>query len=100
MAVKSGLMVGLGETDGEVCEVMADLRDSGCDILTIGQYLKPARGKLEVSMFVHPDKFSEYEKTALEMGFRYVASGPFVRSSYRAEEAWNCVDGTYGVKLR
>jgi lipoic acid synthetase len=84
---KSGLMVGLGETKEEVIEVMKDLREVDCDILTIGQYLKPPSSDLEIEEFVHPDLFKEYEKIAYDMGFDFVASAPFVRSSFNAEEA-------------
>lgn len=84
---KSGLMVGLGETKEEVFEVMANLREVDCDILTIGQYLKPPSSDLEIEEFVHPDLFKEYEEKAYEMGFQFVASAPFVRSSFNAEEA-------------
>ncbi len=84
---KSGLMVGLGETKEEVIEVMKDLRKVNCDILTIGQYLKPPSSDLEIEEFVHPDLFKEYEEIAYEMGFKFVASAPFVRSSFNAEEA-------------
>jgi len=84
---KSGLMVGLGETKEEVIEVMKDLREINCDILTIGQYLKPPSSDLEIEEFVHPDLFKEYEETAYELGFEFVASAPFVRSSFNAEEA-------------
>ena len=84
---KSGLMVGLGETKDEVFEVMKDLRGVECDILTIGQYLKPPSSNLEIEEYVHPDTFKEYEEKAYEMGFQFVASAPFVRSSFNAEEA-------------
>ena len=84
---KSGMMVGLGETKEEVIEVMKDLREINCDILTIGQYLKPPSSDLEIEEYVHPNLFKEYERIAYEMGFKYVASAPFVRSSFNAEEA-------------
>jgi lipoyl synthase len=83
---KSGMMLGLGETVGEVLEAMRDLRDSGCDILTLGQYLQPSLRHLPVVEFVHPDQFAEYQRAAEEMGFVHVASGPMVRSSYHADE--------------
>ena len=83
---KSGLMVGLGEKKEEIIEVMKDLRKVNCDILTIGQYLKPPSSTLEIKEYVHPEQFKEYERIGYEMGFKYVASGPFVRSSYNAEE--------------
>ena len=84
---KSGLMVGLGETKEEVLELMEDLKETDCDILTIGQYLKPPSSDLEIEEYVHPDVFKEYEVKAYEMGFKFVASAPFVRSSFNAEEA-------------
>ena len=84
---KSGLMVGLGENFGEVVEVMKDLREVGCDILTIGQYLRPSPEHLEVKEFVKPEKFREYETVGQSVGFPCVAASPFVRSSYQAKEA-------------
>ncbi|MBN1865135.1 MAG: lipoyl synthase, partial [Victivallales bacterium] len=84
--VKSGLMVGLGETDDEVEQTMRDIRGTGCSMLTIGQYLAPSKEHWHVRRFVHPDKFEEWRKTALELGFAKVASAPLVRSSYNAEE--------------
>ena len=84
---KSGLMVGLGESKEEVIELMKDLREVDCDILTVGQYLKPPSSDLEIEEYVHPDLFKEYERIAYEMGFQFVASAPFVRSSFNAEEA-------------
>ncbi len=83
---KSGLMLGLGETEGELFEAMHDLRDTNCDILTLGQYLQPTNKHLPVVEFIHPDKFAEHQQTAESMGFIYVASGPLVRSSYHADE--------------
>ncbi len=85
MVTKSGLMLGLGERREEVIEVMTDLFDAGCEILTIGQYLQPKREKLEVIEYVHPGVFEEYRVIGEEMGFRAVFSGPFVRSSYMAD---------------
>lgn len=84
---KSGMMVGLGETKQEVFDVMKDLREVNCDILTIGQYLKPPSSNLEIEEYVHPEIFKEYEELAYNMGFKFVASAPFVRSSFNAEEA-------------
>lgn len=84
---KSGLMVGLGETVPEVLQVMRDLRAVGCDFLTIGQYLAPTPNHHPVVAYVHPDTFADCKKEAEAMGFRHVASGPFVRSSYHAGEA-------------
>jgi len=83
---KSGLMVGLGETDAEILEVMHDLRAHDVDMLTIGQYLQPTRGHLPVLRYVEPVRFQGLEAAALEMGFRHAACGPLVRSSYHADE--------------
>jgi len=84
-AVKSGLMVGLGETDAEIEETMGDLLRVGCELLTIGQYLAPSAGHVPVARYVLPATFDEYARCGTAMGFRGVASGPLVRSSYRAE---------------
>ena len=89
---KSGLMVGLGETEEEVIRVFADLREVGCDFLTVGQYLQPSKKHVEVAEYIHPDLFKDYEKVAYEMGFKHVASGPFVRSSYNAEQTTILLD--------
>lgn len=89
---KSGLMVGLGETEEEVVRVFADLREVGCDFLTVGQYLQPSKKHIEVAEYIHPDLFKDYEKVAYEMGFKHVASGPFVRSSYNAEQTKILID--------
>jgi lipoic acid synthetase len=83
---KSGLMLGLGETREEVFDVLADLLDHGVDLLTLGQYLQPGEGYLPVVEYIHPDQFAEYGRAAKAMGFKQVASGPFVRSSYHARE--------------
>jgi len=85
MLVKSGLMVGLGERPEEVEEVMKDLLQHGCDILTIGQYLRPSPQHLPVVEFLEPSHFERYGEIARRMGFRAVASAPFVRSSYNAK---------------
>ncbi|RMG70870.1 MAG: lipoyl synthase [Bacteroidetes bacterium] len=82
---KSGFMVGLGETVEEVYELMQDLVNHGCDVLTIGQYLQPTKMHLPVDAFIHPDLFDHYREVGLEMGFDYVESGPLVRSSYHSE---------------
>ncbi len=82
---KSGIMVGLGETPDQVFQIMDDLLDHGCDVLTIGQYLQPTKMHLEVAEFVHPDTFAMYKEAGLAKGFPYVESGPLVRSSYHAE---------------
>lgn len=86
MRTKSGVMLGLGETDEEVIETMQDLRSVNCDILTLGQYLQPTPKHLPVAEFVTPERFDKYRELGLEMGFRYVESGPLVRSSYHAEK--------------
>jgi len=84
---KSGIMLGLGETRREITAVMKDLRGVDCDFLTIGQYLRPAVDNIEVKEFIRPEVFEEYRLAGEEMGFRFVASAPFVRSSFHAEEA-------------
>lgn len=86
MRTKSGIMVGLGETKQEVIEAMDDLRSVGTDIVTIGQYLQPSKEHLNVSDYINPDVFKEFETIGLEKGFRFVESGPLVRSSYHAEK--------------
>ena len=83
---KSGFMVGLGETAEEVRVVLGDLRATGCDIVTIGQYLRPSSWHLEVQEYITPAMFREYEQLAYDIGFLYVAAGPFVRSSYMADQ--------------
>ncbi|MBL0062786.1 MAG: lipoyl synthase, partial [bacterium] len=85
MVVKSGIMVGLGETPQEVKEVMRDLADAGCDLLTIGQYMQPSRRHLPVIEYIHPDQFREYKEVGQSLGLKHVESGPLVRSSYKAE---------------
>ena len=87
LTTKSGLMLGLGEREEEVLELLARLRDAHVDIVTIGQYLQPSRENLPVEEYVHPRVFDHYREAGERMGFRYVFAGPFVRSSYRAEEA-------------
>lgn len=83
---KSGIMLGLGESKEDVFEIMEDLRAHDCDILTIGQYLQPTKMHLNVEEYVHPDVFAEFKEVGLKMGFKYIESGPLVRSSYRAEK--------------
>jgi lipoyl synthase len=83
---KSGIMLGLGETKEEVVQTLQDLRDIGVDAVTIGQYLRPTMRHLPVVEYIHPTEFKEYEKIGEEMGFAFVASGPFIRSSYNAIE--------------
>ncbi len=82
---KSGIMVGLGETAAEVYQIMDDLLEHGCDVLTIGQYLQPTKMHLEVVDYIHPDVFAQYKEVGLQKGFQFVESGPLVRSSYHAE---------------
>ena len=84
---KSGIMVGLGETSQEVEELMDDLRQAGCDILTIGQYLQPTRNHYPVTEYITPEQFARYKETGLKKGFKQVESGPLIRSSYHAEQA-------------
>ncbi len=91
---KSGLMLGLGESDAEVIAVMADLRDHGCDILTLGQYLRPSKDHLPVDRYVTPAAFDRLREHAVGLGFAEVAAGPLVRSSYRADQ----VAAAAGVK--
>jgi lipoic acid synthetase len=88
---KSGLMVGLGETFKEVLGVLRDLRKAGCDFVTIGQYLRPSKGNLPVAEYLPPEVFDRLRDAALEMGFRHAASGPMVRSSMNAQEAYGHV---------
>ncbi len=83
---KSGIMLGLGETEAEVIKTLKDLRDVGVDAVTIGQYLRPTMRHLPVNEFIHPSVFKQYEQIGEELGFAFVASGPFIRSSYNAIE--------------
>ena len=84
MRTKSGLMVGLGEEPQEIVDTMRDLRESYCDLLTIGQYLRPSLRHLPVQRFYHPDEFAELKHQGEALGFAHVESGPLVRSSYHA----------------
>lgn len=86
LRTKSGIMLGLGETDQEVEESMDDLRSVGVDILTLGQYLQPTKKHLPVAEFIHPDRFAHFKEVGMAKGFRFVESGPLVRSSYHAEK--------------
>ncbi|HMC98472.1 MAG TPA: lipoyl synthase [Flavobacteriales bacterium] len=86
LRTKSGIMLGLGESDTEVEESMDDLRSVGVDILTLGQYLQPTKAHLPVKEFIHPDRFARFQSVGMGKGFRYVESGPLVRSSYHAEK--------------
>jgi lipoyl synthase len=86
MRTKSGIMLGLGETTEEVVQTMQDLKDNGCDVITIGQYLQPTTKHLKVQRFVHPDEFAYLEDKGYEIGLDHVESGPLVRSSYHSEK--------------
>jgi lipoic acid synthetase len=86
MRTKSGVMLGLGETEAEVIETMEDLRSVNTDILTLGQYLQPSAKHLPIEEFVTPEQFDKYKEIGMKMGFKYVESGPLVRSSYHAEK--------------
>ena len=88
IVTKSGLMLGLGEEDEEVRSVMRDLRQAGCELLTLGQYLRPTLQHREVTRYIPPEEFKEYEKAAEDMGFMGVASAPFARSSFMAAEMY------------
>lgn len=85
MRAKSGIMLGLGETEEELLEAMDDLLANGCSILTLGQYMQPSRKHLPVQAYIHPDDFKRYKEIGLKKGFAFVESGPLVRSSYHAE---------------
>jgi len=89
LGTKSGIMVGLGERDEEVLELMRDLREVDCDVMTIGQYLRPSRDHLPVIEYIPPEKFSYYREKGMEMGFVDIASGPLVRSSFHAEDVFH-----------
>ena len=86
LRTKSGIMLGLGETDTEILETMDDLRSVGCDVMTLGQYLQPTKQHLPVVEFVTPERFAHYKEEGLKRGFRFVESAPLVRSSYHAEK--------------
>lgn len=86
MLTKSSIMVGCGETYQEMVQTMKDLRAAGVDFLTIGQYMRPTKKHMKVEEYIHPSQFEKYRETGEELGFKYVASGPLVRSSYRAGE--------------
>jgi len=92
IATKSGFMLGFGETRDEVLEVLQDLREVGCDFLTIGQYLQPRQDRLPVIRFIPPEEFEEYKRVGETMGFRAVASGPFVRSSFHAAQMFETIE--------
>src|SRR5207237_5719256 len=86
MRTKSSIMLGLGEARAEVLQAMRDLRSAGCDILTLGQYLRPTEKHLPVEEYVRPEVFAELEREGVSLGFKFVAAGPLVRSSYKAGE--------------
>lgn len=88
---KSGLMVGLGEGEDELIRALADLREAGCDLLTLGQYLRPSRDNTAVSRYYTPDEFEAMKSRALAFGFKQVEAAPLVRSSYRAHEMWSAL---------
>jgi lipoic acid synthetase len=96
IATKSGLMLGLGESHEEVENTLQDLLDAKCNILTLGQYLQPTREHLNVERFIPPEEFDDWKKTALKMGFSQVASGPLVRSSYRAKDLYRGLKNSDG----
>lgn len=89
MKVKTGIMLGLGETREEILETMQDALKAGCSIMTIGQYLQPSKENYPVQDYIHPDLFAEYGEIGKNMGFRHIESGPMVRSSYHAERHIN-----------
>jgi lipoic acid synthetase len=88
LTVKSGIMAGLGEEDGEIGEVLGDLREAGCTLVTIGQYLRPTRGSLPVERYPEPEWFAKWAEVGYTLGFKHVASAPLARSSYRAGEGY------------
>jgi len=92
LPTKSGLMLGLGESPVEIEKTLADMLEAGCRILTLGQYLQPSKNHLAVERFIPPQEFEAWHKKALKMGFAEVASGPFVRSSYHAQELFQTVN--------
>lgn len=92
ITTKSGLMVGLGETEEEITAVLSDLRKAGCDMITIGQYLAPSRNHVPVVAYIEPARFDRYARIARAMGFRSVASGPLVRSSYMADQSYEAIE--------
>lgn len=94
--IKSGLMVGLGETNGEIAQLLYDIKNTGCSLLTIGQYLRPKGSRLEVKKYILPEIFEELKTKARKLGFERISSGPFVRSSYRAGELFG--DGSPKAK--
>lgn len=99
VSTKSGLMLGLGEDRGEVLDVLRDLRDAGCEFITIGQYLRPSRANLPVKEYITPEAFEALGQEAMGMGFRHVASSPLVRSSMNAEEMYSSDRGAVNVDV-
>ena len=97
IVTKSGIMLGLGETTEEVLQTFGDLRAANVNLLTVGQYLQPSPKHLAVERYVHPDEFTEVGRLAESMGFDHVASAPFVRSSYHADEAWLLAQAKLGA---
>ncbi len=93
---KSGAMLGLGETWDEVTAMMQELRDCGCEILTLGQYLRPDPKKIPVARYIRPEEFEEYREAGYRMGFSVVESGPFVRSSYHAKDSFEKIKALIG----
>ena len=91
VTTKSGLMVGLGESEEEVVQTLQDLRDAGVKVVTIGQYLRPSEEQIPVAEYITPETFERYRQLALDMGFSHCASGPLVRSSYLADEALSSI---------
>ena len=89
ISVKSGIMLGLGETHKEIRDILSELLEAQCSLLTIGQYLQPTENQLPVSRYVSPQEFSQWQNIAIEMGFKGATSGPHVRSSYYADELYN-----------
>jgi lipoyl synthase len=94
---KSGIIVGLGETNDEVVDTMRDLREHGVDVVTIGQYLRPSPKHTEIDRWVHPDEFRWFREQGEELGFGSVFSGPLVRSSYRADEQRHAAETGLGA---
>ncbi|MDH3929687.1 MAG: lipoyl synthase, partial [Deltaproteobacteria bacterium] len=95
---KSGFMVGLGERQEEVSSLLRDLRKANCDLVTIGQYLRPSRNHHPVVDYIHPELFQAYQQEVEELGFSGVASGPYVRSSYQAEKLYRQAKGISGAE--
>lgn len=91
MTTKSGIMLGLGESQAQVFETLRDLKEAGCDIVTIGQYMQPSESHIKMVEYIHPDQFKVYEEYAYQLGFAAVASSPLVRSSYKALESYEKV---------